>query len=472
MDRINLSFIDYIIIAAYLILTLYIGLKYSRKGKDDSVENFLLAGRKLSLPAFTATLVSTWYGGILGIGEFTWLYGILNWVTQALPYYLFAIIFAIFLAPKIQKSKLFTIPDLLYENYGNKTGFMGSILIFFLVTPAPHLLMIMFLLSSVLGIPLIWAYLIAVVFSILYVYFGGFNSVVKTDIFQFIMMFVGFIIMVFMLVNKYGGYQFLRNNLPASHLEFAGGMGIQYVFVWFFIALWTFVDPGFYQRCYAAKSPKIAKYGILSAVGFWMVFDLLTTTTGLYAKVLLTDINPVMAFPKLGSMVLPPLLLGIFIVGLLATIMSTLDSTAFLSAVTFGRDLIWRNRKKSNIKQFTRIGLFVSIAISTILVIILPSVVKMWYTLGSLLIPSLLLPVVITFFRLKKYMKDKWTFISMLVGFLGSLLWFGMGVHYGSWEYPVFIKNIQPFYIGLTINFFMLLANFFKEKLSSMNFFY
>ncbi len=466
MDRIHLHLIDYIVIVIYFFATLYLGFRYSKKGNNKDFDNYLLAGRRISLPAFTATLVSTWYGGVLGIGEFTWLYGILNWVTQALPYYLFAIIFAIFLAQKIQKTQLYTIPDLLYKHYGMKTGLMGSFLIFFLVTPAPHLLMVMFLLSSVLGIPLIWAYLIAILFSILYVYFGGFQSVVKTDILQFVLMFVGFVVLIVTLISKYGGFEFLQNNLPVNHLTFSGGMGLQYVFVWFFIALWTFVDPGFYQRCYAAKSPNIAKYGILAAVGFWMFFDLLTTTAGLYARVLLTDINPVMAFPKLGEMVLPPFYLGIFIVGLLATVMSTLDSTAFLSAVTFGRDFLWRIRKRDNLKIYTRIGLIISIIFSTILVIILPSVVKMWYTLGSLLIPALLFPVLITFFRIKNKFSDRIVLVSMIISFIGSFIWFISGILKGNWDYPLYFHAIQPFYIGIIGSFMVLIFNIFNKEMN------
>ncbi len=456
MNRINLSLIDIIIIIVYLLITFAIGVYHSRKKQSGDIENYLLAGRRLSLPAFTATLVSTWYGGILGIGEFTWLYGILNWVTQALPYYLFAVIFALFLAPRIQKSRQYTIPDLLYNHFGKKSGFFGSILIFILVTPAPHLLMVMFLLSSVMGIPLIYAYIIAIIFSVFYVYFGGFQSVVKTDILQFVMMFVGFSVLIIMLINQYGGTEFLQKNLPTNHLTFTGSMGLQYVFVWFFIALWTFVDPGFYQRCYAAESPKTAKYGILAAVGFWIFFDLLTTTVGLYSRALLKDINPVMAFPKIGEMVLPPVYLGVFIVGLLATVMSTLDSTAFLSAVTFGRDLLWRIRKKSNLKRYTRIGLIISIILSTVLVILIPSVVKMWYTLGSIIIPALLLPVMITFFKFSLRYSDRRVLVSMLFSFLGSLGWFLTGVLIGTATAPDYILNIQPFYIGLVVSLFFL----------------
>ena len=47
------------------------------------------------------TLVSTWYGGILGVGEFSYRYGISNWVIQGVPYYVFALFFAFLLAKRI-----------------------------------------------------------------------------------------------------------------------------------------------------------------------------------------------------------------------------------------------------------------------------------------------------------------------------------------------------------------------------------
>ncbi|MBN2279366.1 MAG: sodium:solute symporter family protein [Candidatus Marinimicrobia bacterium] len=464
MNRLNLHIIDYVLIAIYFVVTLLLGFHYSRKKIKTDVDNYLLAGRKISLPAFTATLVSTWYGGILGIGEFTWLYGILNWVTQALPYYLFAVVFALYFAPRIQRSKQYTIPDLLYRNFGTKTGLMGSLLIFVLVTPAPYLLMMMFFLSNVMGIPLIYGYVIAIIFSVLYVYFGGFQSVVKTDILQFVLMFVGFFILIIMLISNYGGFELLRHKLPTNHLTFTGGMGFQYVLVWFFIALWTFVDPGFYQRCYAAESPQVAKNGILVAVGFWILFDLMTTTSGLYARVLLSDVNPVMVFPKLGEMVLPPFYLGLFVIALLATVMSTLDSTAFLSAVTFGRDFLWRIRRKSNLTKYTKIGLILSILIATLLIIVLPSVVKIWYTLGSVIIPALIFPVIITFFRSRKYLNDNIVFSAIFFTFLATITWFIIGVSKGSISTPVYLYNLQPFYVGLGVNGIIMLGGLFVNR--------
>ena len=69
---------DWIIICLYFIIVIWAGIARSKKD-NGSDENYILSGRKLSLPGFIASLVTTWYGGILGIGENTYLYGIQTW---------------------------------------------------------------------------------------------------------------------------------------------------------------------------------------------------------------------------------------------------------------------------------------------------------------------------------------------------------------------------------------------------------
>nr|HPN39722.1 hypothetical protein [Melioribacteraceae bacterium] len=102
---ITLNNIDILVIIGFFLIVLLIGFlpKYV-KDKNE----YLLSGRSVGLFLFVLTNVATWYGGILGIGEFTYNYGLLSWFTQGVPYYLFAIIFAFTLAPKISKAALTT----------------------------------------------------------------------------------------------------------------------------------------------------------------------------------------------------------------------------------------------------------------------------------------------------------------------------------------------------------------------------
>ena len=84
------------ILISYFIILIILGFAKRDASKPTAVNDYLLAGRKLSLPGFVITLVSTWYGGIIGIGENTYLYGLQTWTIFGLPYYLFAVFFAFF----------------------------------------------------------------------------------------------------------------------------------------------------------------------------------------------------------------------------------------------------------------------------------------------------------------------------------------------------------------------------------------
>ena len=187
---------------------------------------------------------------------------------------------------------------------------------------------------------------------------------------------------------------FFRQNLPETHLSITGGTSPTFITVWFLIALWTFADPGFHQRCYAAKSGEIAKKGILISIIFFALFDFLTTSTGLYAKAVLPDLSqPMMAYPLFAEKVLGSGLKGIFYAAMFATIISTLNSFLFLSATTIGRDFIFRvnkNSKEEKIKSYTVIGIIISGIISILIAYFIPSVVEIWYTIGSLFIPGII----------------------------------------------------------------------------------
>jgi hypothetical protein len=79
--------------------------------REEDLAGWILAGRALTLPVFVATLVPTFYGGVLGIGEFTWSAGLSNWAVMALPYYAFAGLYAVFLAGRVRVTPGLTIPD-------------------------------------------------------------------------------------------------------------------------------------------------------------------------------------------------------------------------------------------------------------------------------------------------------------------------------------------------------------------------
>ncbi|MFH1197039.1 MAG: sodium:solute symporter family protein [bacterium] len=444
---VSFSPLDIIVIILFFVALVIIGFLPGRKA-SQTAEGYLLSGRNVSLFVFILTNVATWYGGILGVGEFTYKYGLLSWFTQGFPYYVFAILFALFFAKKIRAASLFTIPDKLEAAYGKKVGSLSALLIFILVSPAPYLLMSASLISLIFKIDLLPALIISVILSSVYLFKSGYKSDLYTDVFQFFVMFVGFILIVIVSFTNLGGINFLKVNLPSTHMDFTGGSSPSFIIVWFLIALWTFADPGFHQRCYAAKSGNVAKYGILISIIFWILFDFLTTATGLFARASIPEIhNPVLAFPIYAEKILGPGLKGIFYAGMFATIISTLNSFLFLSATTFGRDFLSKLNKKvddGSLKNYTRIGLAVTSVIAVVLAYFIDSVIQLWYTIGSICIPGIILLIFGAYYK-KFLVTPRIALIEILAGSIGSLGWYLIRSQFMN---VAIISDVEPLLVG------------------------
>ncbi|NOY87879.1 MAG: sodium:solute symporter family protein [FCB group bacterium] len=460
-----MHFVDYSLIVLYLVLLLILG-SLDKLKKNSSAGEIIIGGRALTLPGFVASLVSTWYGGILGVGEYSFRYGLSNWLVFGVPYYLAAILFAVFLAKKARKSEAFTIPDRLASTYDNKTAVAGSVVIFLMTVPAAYVLMIGILGQYLFGWPLWGGVLAGTLFSIVYVYTGGFKSVVRTDLFQFVLMFIGFIMLLVILYFNYGGFSFLSKNVPHTLFTWNGGNSGWYIALWYVIALATLIEPAFYQRCYAAKNVKVARNGIFISIIFWMIFDFLTTACGLYARAILPNLqNPVASYPALAIRVLPAGLLGLFALSLLATVMSTIDSYSFIAASTFSRDIVMRIFKidEHQTAFYTRLGLVVTTVLAVIPILFFKSVVDIWHVLGSVGTPALLVPVFFSFVG-KKRLPSRIAFLSIIISGSLSLIW------YLSQFYTVdssYWFKIEPIFPGLAISIVLfLLFSKNKEKLS------
>ena len=414
--------------------------------QSEAAADYIVLGRRLTLPAFVMTLVATWYGGILGVGEYAWRYGASNWLVFGLPYYLNAVVFALFLAARARRSLALTIPDQLAARYGRPTALAGAAMLFVMTAPAAYVLMLGSLVHLATGWPLALGVALGAFFSVAYVFRGGMRAIVGTDIVHFCLMFLAFLIMVPACAAKYGGWDFLRANLPAGHLTWDGGRGAQAVLVWYFIALATLVEPTFYLRCYAARDERTARRGVLISIAFWVLFDFLTTTAGLYARAVLPALaDPVSAYPELAARTLAPLWQGLFMVGLLATIISTIDDYAFLSAVTLGRDIILRlrvplahaSRAADRPDQLTsaaaesaaipliRWSLLASSLLAIGMALWSRSVISLWHHLGSIGTPVLLAPLALSHTSLR--ISGRAALSAMLLSGATALGWLALG---------------------------------------------
>ena len=138
-SRINLAEIlfplDYFVFLAILALTLVIIFwSYFRQRKiekKDSFLDYMLMGRSLTLPLFTATLVATWYGGVFGVTEIAFESGLYNFLTQGIFWYITYLLFAFFLVKRIKAYEAVTLPELAGKMFGPKARSIAALFNFF-----------------------------------------------------------------------------------------------------------------------------------------------------------------------------------------------------------------------------------------------------------------------------------------------------------------------------------------------------
>lgn len=427
-----------------------------KSSKPQSELSFLYSARKLSLPSFVITLFVTWYGFILGTGEMIFYYGIAAWIANGLIWYGVYWAYAKYFAPQIQERNISTLFELFTKEYGKWVGRGVAILTIFISSPAVYILALavvinFFLTSFAIHIPLIFITIGISIFSIIYILFEGFRAVVRTDIVQFLFIIIGFSTLLFFSITQLGGISFILESIPSeSHLSLPGNIEWTALIALGLISLMTFIDPAFYHRCFAA-GPKTAQKGIYWAILFWFLFDILTLVTGLYALGLFPNENPTLGYLNLANHVLPIGIQGLFFAGILAIIMSTIDSFLFTSGVILAKSFSGIFPHK-NLTILTQWGVIIAAIIAIIFIILGESMISILYALGTIVVP-MLFPL-FCFLLFSQYRHSQTIIITaFLTTFISTLFWLSLGTppENGSPLYS-FPYSIEPIYVGLLIN--------------------
>jgi len=449
----SLGYLDGGVIVLFLLAIL--GLGFSAKVRDNSVLQYLAAGRSLSMPAFVATLVSTWYGGILAIGDSVKAFGFGGILLFGVPYYVFAIIYALFFAERVRGAEQISIPERLAQRWGKPAGLTGAALIFMLAVPAAHVLMLGTMLHLFTGWDLKVATVVATAVGTLFLYKGGLLADVRAGLLAFVMMYVGFFVIAIWCLTHYPPSDAIRHLDPALK-KWDGGVGLIGFLTFFVAASWTLVDPGFHQRVASARSPQVGKRGLYVCVGFWMLFDILSMITGLYAiSILNPSLSGLEFFPRLGNQILPPGLKAIFLCGLTGTILSAMVGYTLVSGATFGREFLARlkpSMQDKEIKTWTKVGFAWSCVLAVGIAFWVNNVVlDLWYAYSGAVVGALLLPVTAVYVpRIRLKSSSGWATASMLGGFITSFAWLIWCKRTDNPEYKVSISG-QEIVLGTLV---------------------
>ena len=173
-----------------------------------------------------------------------------------------------------------------------------------------------------------------------------------------------------------------------------------------------------------------------------------------------------MSYPLLADKILPPIAKGLFFTGMIATIMSTLHSYIFISATTLGNDIIPRIKHTGNrLNEYSKIGIIITSVVSILIVIWIPSVVNIWYTVGSIIIPALLISIISSYTK-RFTISPAFILGAMTASFSISLICMLYGQFNLIDGYASYPFDIEPMYPGLFVGIIIYSIGFIIQNIN------
>jgi Na+/proline symporter len=348
---------DIILLTLYALTCLAIGLYASRR-KTDS--DFMIAGRKIGVVGFVTSVVASYIGGAALVAYTAYVY---RFGISAIAVFLgTAIGFIVFIpyAMKLRKfsgdREFYTLSDWLNFKMGKTVGLASAVILMLVYS---GMLLNQFIAgSSILANISGWSYetglLISSCIIATYLLAGGFRSVIRTDIFQYMVMVVMLALLGVVMMGD-------RRSFVMELVDFSRmNVGMTIAFTAFGVLI-IFQSAEYWQRVYGAKSDRVVKSGLIGSAVFTVLTGVAITMVGLSAHVHLQGIEAKDAFAEGLTMLMPDKLLGAALILIFAAIMSSADTQIFVLASSVAVDWVDKlSGKKSDSKRrmrITRLGI-------------------------------------------------------------------------------------------------------------------
>ncbi|MCD6363264.1 MAG: sodium:solute symporter family protein [Synergistetes bacterium] len=423
------------VVVVYLTVVMLISIYYSKLIKTS--EDFTVAGRTLPGIIVAGTLMATWMGSgtvvggtnSLGFKHGPWVAIIFSLASPV------GIVILYLLSNKINRLKMQTVPDVLQYRYGESARILGSLIIMiaYVGIVSYQFKGIGFVLQATLGIPSNIGTLLGAAVVIGSAVLGGLYSVAYTDFLSACLMLLGLCIGVPLAISHAGGWSAIAAKLPPKHLSL-GGLSPLTIMGYFFPLLFLILgDQNMYQRFFAARDPKAARWG---AIG-WFLGVLIVTPLVAFgataARALYPNIPAGMALIRLASSSMPTIIGALCLAAITAFIITTGNSYLLSSAVNLGWDIYTRliNPEATDRHRLliTRWGVVVLGILAYLIITFFPTVlsVQMYaYTMyGASITPALLAAVI------SSRITPAAGISSMLVGAIATIAWEIAGKPYG-----------------------------------------
>jgi SSS family solute:Na+ symporter len=377
MNKTLLGTNDWIFVMLYLLVIAGISIWSIRKSKNSPTDYFL-ANRNLGWWVIGASILASNVGsehivGLAGtagksgtvMGHYelhSWIVLILGWVF--VPFYM--------------RSMVYTMPEFLERRFNAKARRLLSIiqLLSYIIAKASVTIFAGALVfNQFFGVGFWEGAIILVVITGIYTVLGGLHAVMYTEAIQAIVLLLGSAVLLFIGLEKVGGWNALMTTLPKEKLNMFPSLNdpdfpwLGILFASPIVGIWYWcTDQHIVQRCLAARNEREARRGTIFAAYLKILPFFIFLIPGLIAfalhaqgKLILplnengtTDYNA--SFPAMVEQIMPMGLRGLLAGGLLAALMSSLASVYNACSTLFTMDIYQKMKPAASDKELVRVG--------------------------------------------------------------------------------------------------------------------
>lgn len=348
----TITTLDYLVIAAYFVIVLTIGFVIARR--IETGDDLFLAGRSLRWPEiggslFASNISSTTLIGLAGaayvsgvsVSNYEWMAGV-------------ALVFMSFVfVPIYLKARISTVPQYLEMRFDRRSRLYFSaitILLSIIVDTAGGVYAGAIVLQTFFPELVLWQTCLALALVAgLYTAAGGLAAVVYTDVIQAAVLIVGSTIITVMVFAEFDySWAAARAQIPDGHLSLIRPLddealpwlgtlvGVPILGFWYW-ATNQYVT----QRVLGARSVRDAQWGANLGALLKLLPLFIMVLPGAMAIGLFPDLdNGDQVFPTLIAEILPVGLTGLVLAGLVAAIMSSIDSTLNSASTLVVKDFV------------------------------------------------------------------------------------------------------------------------------------
>jgi len=428
-----------------LYLIVLIVLAFWSRRETGTLAGFFLAGRKLPswVVAFSANAT----------GESGWLLLGLTGMGYAVGAQAFWVVFGEVIGIALSwgivarrlkrlsdESGAITLTDVLVARFGDTRHVLRGVSVVVILTMVTAYVAAQMVASgkafgAFMDMDYTTAVLLGAGITMAYTFVGGYKAVAYTDVVQGVMMLLGLIVMPIVAIRAAGGWDAVTLELRAVDPGLLNlvGTGENSVATWVVIASFLAIGlpflgvPQMMVRFMSARSERdLARAGVIS-VAVILCFDVGAVLTGMAGRALFPGLgDPETILPLLAGELFPPVITGLFMVVVVAAIMSTVDSLLLLASSAVVRDFFQKilGREHSELR-LTRYGKVATLLIGVVGVafalqesrLIFWFVLFAWSGLGAAFAPPILAGL------FDRRMNHAGAVAGILGGFVTTIVW-------------------------------------------------